>query len=516
MSGVSSWMQGTKSSPSASTGVLRPILSGALSGALLTLALPWFDFSLLGWIALVPVLHFLSSRSGRVETFLAGYSTGFVFFAGTCYWITYSMYNYGGLPLAVSVAVLLLFVAVFAFHTAAFALLLRVCVGRWPVWGLLLAAPIWVAVELVQGHLIFGGFPWMLVGYALAPFGGLLQIVTRSGVYGLSFTLVSVNALVAIGLRRRDWKIGTAGVAIALGASLWPGPPEAGQEPRPEDRLRVRIVQTRIPIDYEWGGEAQDALLDDLTALTLETDSGSDLVVWPETPAPFFLSLDPSFRTRIASLAARLDAHVLVGYIDFQGELPTNSAGLVSPEGAQVSRYDKIHLVPFGEYVPFRRVLFFAESMVRNVGDFAPGTEFAISPLDGHRLATNICYEDVFPNLFRQFTRLGAQVIVNITNDDWFGDSSAPYQHLRMALVRAAENRRYVIRAANTGISAIIDPYGRVLAETSIGERTVLDGDVGYRSDLTFYVRFGDVFALTVSLVAAIALLVAFRTRNGR
>jgi apolipoprotein N-acyltransferase len=509
-------MQGTRSSPSASARVLGPILRGALSGALLTLALPWADISALGWIAVVPLLYSLSGRSGRWETFLAGYSAGFVFFAGTCYWITYSMYNYGGLPLVLAVAVLLVFVSVFAFHTAAFALLLRVCVDRWPVWGLLLAAPIWVAVELVQGHLIFGGFPWMLAGYALAPFDGLLQIVTWSGVYGLSFVLVGVNALLAVALRKRDWKIATAGVAIALGASLFPAPPEAGGAIPPQDRLGVRIVQTRIPIDYEWGGDAEQALLDELTALTVAGGPGPSLVVWPESPGPFYLSLDPGFRSRIASVAGRLDASVLVGYIDLRDGMPTNSAGLVSPTGAQVSRYDKIHLVPFGEYVPLRKVLFFAESMVRNVGDFSPGRDLTISQLDGHRFATNICYEDVFPDLIRRFTQMGAQVIVNITNDDWFGDSSAPYQHLRMAVVRAVENRRYLVRAANTGISALIDPYGRVLAETSIGERTVLDDDVGYRSDLTFYVRFGDVFALTASLVALVSLLVAFSARNAR
>lgn len=492
------------------------MLSGALSGALLTLALPWIDLSVLGWVALVPLLYFLSSRPGRAETFLAGYSAGFVFFAGTCYWITYSMYNYGGLPLVVAVGILLLFVAVFALHTAAFAFLVRVCLNRWPVWGLLFAAPVWVAVELVQGHLIFGGFPWMLAGYALAPFSGLLQIVTWSGVYGLSFLLVGVNALLAIAFRRKSWMVGTAGITIVLAASLFPAPPQAAQGPAAGNGLRVRIVQTRIPIDYDWGGDAETALLDELTALSLEGGTGPALVVWPETPGPFYLSLDPQFRARIASLAGRLDADVLVGYIDLKDGTPTNSAGVISPTGAQVSRYDKIHLVPFGEYVPLRKVLFFAESMVRNVGDFARGTELTITQLDGHRLATNICYEDVFPDLIRRFTRLGAELIVNITNDDWFGDSSAPYQHLRMAVVRAVENRRYVVRAANTGISAIIDPYGRVLAETTIGERTVLDGDVAYRSDLTFYVRFGDVFAFAVSLLAALALLVALGTRNAR
>jgi apolipoprotein N-acyltransferase len=196
-------------------------------------------------------------------------------------------------------------------------------------------------------------------------------------------------------------------------------------------------------------------------------------------------------------------APLLSGYIDAIGDLPSNSAGIVDPAGRQVSRYDKIHLVPFGEYVPLGSVLFFAESMVRNVGDFAPGSTYTVSELNNRRVATTICYEDVFPGLVRQFTRLGAEVIVNITNDGWFGETSAPYQHLRMSTVRATENRRYIVRAANTGISAIIDPYGNVVENTRLGERTVLDGVARYRSDRTFYVRFGDVFSY---LMAAVTL----------
>ena len=159
-------------------------------------------------------------------------------------------------------------------------------------------------------------------------------------------------------------------------------------------------------------------------------------------------------------------------------------------------------------------LLFFAAPLVRNVGDFAPGSEFTLSSIDGHTLATTICYEDVFPGLIRQFTKRGAEVIVNITNDGWFGSTSAPYQHLRMAVVRAVENRRYIVRGANSGITAIIDPYGNILSQTELGERTLLDGVAGYRSDLTFYVRFGDLFAYAMTLLTAIALWVSWTKRR--
>ena len=491
----------------------RPAI-GALSGVLLVVALPKPDLYFVGWLALVPLFLVLDGHGNWKQTFLVGYAAGVAFFGGTCYWIVSTMYTYGGLSLPLAVAVFGLFVAVFAVHTSLFLLLMRRYLGRWGDRGLWLAAPSWVAVELVQAHTIFGGFPWMLAGYALAPFGGLLQMAAWTGVYGLSFVLVSVNALFALGIRTRDWRPGAAGLAVVVLAVLLPSPadPAPGEE---DGSLRVRIVQTNIPIDYPWGGIEEEQLLDELSVLALGGGGNPELVVWPETPGPFLLSRDAPFAVRMSALARRLDAHVLVGYIDFRGEMPTNSAGLVSPAGEQVSRYDKIHLVPFGEYVPFGDVLFFAESLVRNVGDFAPGTEHTISTVGEHRIAATICYEDVFPALMRQFTRRGAEAIVNITNDGWFGSTSAPYQHLRMAEVRAVENRRYVIRAANTGISAIIDPYGNVVSGTRLGERTLLDGVARYRSDLTPYVRFGDIFAFAAAFVAVAFLLVAWRSAGG-
>jgi len=293
-----------------------------------------------------------------------------------------------------------------------------------------------------------------------------------------------------------------------LAANFMPAP----QGERPDDPLSVRVVQTNIDIEQSWESSAREQLMDELHTLSVLTPANPDLVIWPETPSPFYLNHDADFRYRMGAIARALDAHFLLGYIDFDDENPSNSAGVLSPSGDQISRYNKIHLVPFGEYVPLRTILFFAESLTRNVGDFVPGSDYTLATVDDHPVASTICYEDVFPALMRQFTRRGAELIVNVTNDGWFGATSAPYQHLRMSVVRAVENRRYIVRGANTGISAIIDPFGTVVSETELGERTVLDGVAGYRSDLTFYVRFGDVFAYLAASLAIAALLMAWRT----
>ena len=484
------------------------VLLAVSSGVLLVLALPKPDFHYLSWIALIPLLLVVSNQDRAVESLGLGYTAGVAQFGGTCYWIVTTMATYGGLSMPLSVAVFVLFVAVFALHTGLFVWLMRSHLIRFGDWGLLLAAPTWVAIELVQSYLIFGGFPWMLAGYGLVPFRGLLQITTWTGIYGLSFVLVGLNSLVAHSIRTRRLSVGIPSAAVVLMAILWPGPAAESSE----DSLALRLVQTNIDIEQSWMPADRARLMAELEDLSMAGAGAPELVVWPETPAPFYLNDGGDFERYVAHMAESMDAHVLVGYIG-QGDGHTNSAGIVSPAGELVSRYDKIHLVPFGEYVPLKSLLFFAESLVRNVGDFRPGSEYTISSLDSHEIATTICYEDVFPGLIRQFTRRGAEIIVNITNDGWFGESSAPYQHLRMSRVRAVENRRYLVRAANTGISAIVDPYGDIVARTLLGTRTILDGDAGYRSDLTVYVRYGDVFAYVMT---ALVLASFLAVRGGR
>ena len=214
----------------------------------------------------------------------------------------------------------------------------------------------------------------------------------------------------------------------------------------------------------------------------------------------------------MGEIAGALNAHFLLGYISFDGEKPSNSAGVFHPLENRFPVMTKFISVPFGEYVPLRSIFFFAESLTRNVSDFVPGSEYTLTSVDDHRIAATICYEDVFPGLMRQFTRRGAEIIVNVTNDGWFGSTSAPYQHLRMSIVRAVENRRYFVRGANNRHYGNHRSLRRVVSQTELGERTVLDGMAGYRSDLTFYVRFGDLFAFMAATLAIVAVFMAWRT----
>jgi len=490
-------------------GVKAAILCGIAGGALLVLSLPKPDLYPFAWIALAPLLFAIARDNNLLTVVYSSYAAGLIFFAGTFYWITETMTIFGGLSLALAIAIGALFTVVYALYFVLFALGLHLAIRRFGTRGLFFAAPLWVTVELLRAHL-FSGFPWMLSGYALVPYAGILQIVTWTGIYGLSFVATAVNSLIAYGAihRSKAW-LGVTALVIAI---LW-FLPILGETPSGA-ALEVRLVQTNISLDQPWKKPASDNFLNELGALSTREGSRPRLVVWPETPAPFYLNEDQDFRSRMRQIAQKLGAYFLVGYIDAIGEGPTNSAALLNPKGEIVSRYDKMHLVPFGEYVPLKRLLFFAESLTRQVGDFMPGTEYAISPLDQHRISTAICYESIFPALVRQFVRRGSELIVVITNDGWFGESSAPFQHLRMGIVRSVENRRYMVRAANTGITAIIDPYGRIIGRTPIGVRTILDGTVRYRSDQTLYTEYGDVFAYANALVAVALAVVAIYDRR--
>lgn len=489
------------SNPSKISGTLL----GIASGLLLTLSLPKPDFYPLAWVALAPLLVAIMQAPSLWRAAWVSYVAGGVFFGATCYWITETMMVYGGLDVLSSVGIGVLFSVTYALYFVVFGTAVYVAAHRWGPRGVLLASPLWVTVEFMRAHW-FTGFPWMLSGYALVPFTGLLQVVSWTGIYGLSFIATAINSLFALAAMKRSPRWLSAAAVAAIILSSFPLLQANGAGAR-EEPVAVRLVQTNIPLDQAWEKPATDELLDELSGLSEPSRGGrSNLIVWPETPAPFYLNEDVDFRSRIQKIARKSGAYVLLGYVDRIGESPSNSAAVVDREGDIVSRYDKMHLVPFGEYVPLKRLLFFAESLTRQVGDFVPGTEYTISPLDHHRLSTAICYESIFPDLVREFVKRGSELIVVITNDGWFGESSAPFQHLRMGVVRAAENRRYVVRAANTGISAIIDPYGRIEGRTPIGQRMILEGTARFRSDRTFYTEHGDLFAW-LNVVASIGLI---------
>jgi apolipoprotein N-acyltransferase len=298
-----------------------------------------------------------------------------------------------------------------------------------------------------------------------------------------------------------------------------------------EGRQRVRLVQTNIDLEQKWDLESKLALLDELSRLSLRDSGesplpmsdGPEITVWPETPAPFYFNHDPIFRQRMQKLAGSLSGYLLFGFVDLRTTLesgdprePYNSVALLSPKGDLIAQYDKMHLVPFGEYVPFGSLFSFVEKISTEAGNFKAGNHLVVATLSrGHKLSPFICYEAIFPELVRRIANEGAEVFVNVTNDGWFGNSSAPLQHLNMARLRAIENHRYLLRAANNGISAVIDPYGRIQKRTHLNERSVLQSGFEFQSHKTLYTRYGDVFSwLCVGITFSVAGGIAARIKG--
>jgi apolipoprotein N-acyltransferase len=283
--------------------------------------------------------------------------------------------------------------------------------------------------------------------------------------------------------------------------------------PVPETgRVVVGLVQGGIRQEDKWVPEYAEDNVERHLQLTAEAAGrGARLVVWPESAVPFLYDRDARLAGRLQDAVRAHGIHLFFGNDD----LETSAGGerriyvgakLLSPEGQVTARYRKIHLVPFGEYVPLQRLFTFggrfAAKLVQEVSDFSPGSEAVTGEVDGHRIGGYICYEAIFPGLVRRFAASGAELLVNVTNDAWYGTTSAPYQHLAMAAFRAVENRRYMVRAANTGITAVVDPWGRVLEPTRLFERAVLVREVPFVAGTTFYTRHGDVFARACAAVA--------------
>ncbi|HXE75452.1 MAG TPA: apolipoprotein N-acyltransferase [Candidatus Xenobia bacterium] len=493
-----------------------PTVYALLSGVLLVLSFPRPQLSLLAWVALAPLLVVLMQNRARWRLFLYGYVAGVVFFGGTCYWLYATMRTYGHLSSVASAGVLLLFVLVEAIFFGLFAWITGELARRWQMRALLLAPVAWVAVEYLRTHIPVGGFPWNLLGYAVAPVIGWVQPASYVGVYGLSFLVVAVNMVAALywlAPTRRN-AVPLAVIAVVLFAAWLAG----SQLPTLPTPATAVLVQTNLPqqeeFDPQWIQKHPDELegLEELTrAAARKLESPPALVVWPEMPVSLYFNHDPVIRARMISLAQSLRSHFLTGIVDYKPEAdgryyPRNSAVLLTADGDLIGQYDKIHLVPFGEYLPFGRVKWI-EPLVKEVSAFRPGTNYAVMPSGAGRLSVFICYEAIFPALVRRFVEgeTGAELLVNISNDGWF-DNTAATQHLNMARVRAVETRRYLLRATNTGITAVIDPYGRIIARAPAHRRTVLIASFAPQSTRTWYARLGDWLPLLCALAIVAAL----------
>jgi len=493
-------------------------LGSAASGLALVAAFPRFDLGFLAWVALVPLLVALS-RAARLRRALAlGYVAGFVFFAGSHYWIRAVMKNYGGLGELASSGIFLVFCALLALYFALFGglawLLMRLPEGR-----LLWAIPsLWVAIELLRAHALTG-LPFLLLGYALADHLLVAQLARFGGVYLLSFAAALFNTGVFLLIRNPGRKRGTA-VAIALFAlALLSGGGILPFQTRQDQT--VYLIQAYAQLDERWTPDATRLLILNLEQRTLvawaRNESRPGLIVWPEIPASIYYADDPRVREQLAVLARQTGSPMLVNVIPFADaarQKPFNSAVLIGASGEPEGRYDKIHLVPFGEYIPYKPLFFFAGRLTAEVGEFVPGRR--LEPLGReHKLAPLICYESIFPDLVRKFSARGAEVLVNMSNDAWYGTSAAREQLLLMARMRAIENGRWLLRATNTGLTAVVDPYGRAQVFPP-DRRAAFTARFAYLSGQTVYVAWGHWFPVLAAVAALLALLQAMARRIER
>jgi apolipoprotein N-acyltransferase len=493
------------------------LLVAAATGALLHLAYPWPGWDLLGWVGLAPVLTLAATARSPARAALEGALAGLAFHVLLLRWLVHTMTTFSTLSWPLAVLVVLGLAAYLALYWSAVAAAVAWLEERLGPAALWLAPALWVAGELARTYLL-AGFPWGLLGYVPYRRLALIQVAAWSGVYGVSFLLVVVNTAVAWPLVRRSAAAVTTGTVIAagsLGAALALG---VAASARPGgETIPVALVQGNVAQHLKWDQTQQQAILRTYAELTRAAARESRLVIWPEAAVPAYVRLEPWVSGWLTALAAEVDRPLLVGAPDAEevsGRIRyLNSAFLVEPRGI-AARYDKIHLVPFGEYVPLKRLLSFVEAIAAEIGEFTPGRDRVVFPLSGAPFGTVICYEAIFPDQFRRFVRDGARFMVNITNDAWFGDSGGPLQHLATVPLRAVENGVAIARAANTGVSALVHPSGRIEPQLGLFQRGALRVDVPLRTRETFYTRFGDVFAYACSAVAAAAL--AARAVAGR
>jgi apolipoprotein N-acyltransferase len=505
-----------------------------LSGALLALSFPKFGHPTCAWIALAPLLVAVAHRAQPTRrAFALGLLSGAVYFAGTLYWLVETMTTFGGLstPLAALAAALLIaYLSLFpAFFAVVLARLVRVA-GRRALW----AAPfVWVASEMGRTY-ILDGFPWELLGYSQASVLPVAQLASVVGVYGLSAFVALVSTAAAYVMLERSvarWHAAALTLVLVLAVGVWGGfRLRDSSLTRQGVPVRVAVLQGNVLQDQKWDPALRDAIMARYVDMSREAiGRNAQFILWPESATPLPYEQDVARGETIRRLARDARVTLLIGSDQVepvapagQGRLPAssnvegkerlyNAAYLIQPDGSTAAIYRKIHLVPFGEYVPFKRLLFFVGTLVEAVSDFTPGSQALLLPVAGHQASTAICYEVIYASLMRDFVDHGSELLTTITNDAWYGRSSAAYQHWQQASLRSIEEGRYLARAANTGISGFVDPYGRVLQKSDLFVSAVMTEDVRFITTRTIYSQIGDVVGWLSVAFTALALVVTRR-----
>jgi len=523
---------------------LKENLSGItlvlISAILLVLSfLPYANLGFLTWFAFVPLFFNLKNKS-RLKVFFLYYLTGVIFWSGIVYWLIH-----------VTFVGLILIVLYLALYFGTFGLIISLINSRLRAFARLLFIPgIWILLEYLRSYL-FGGFGWALLGYSQYLNLPIIQVADITGVWGISFLVMSMNVLIysmldarfsRLVIKQRPTSVITnyALILFLLSLSLGYGFYKLYCKPKVINRksIRISVIQGNIPQAIKWEEAARVKIFEEYQRLShLAAYDLPDLIIWPEAALPGILGQDEYVKRNLQEFVSSIRIPFLVGAVNLDNKNYYNSAMLISRQGEFIQRYDKLHLVPFGEYIPLRGIFGFLETVVP-IGDFSSGEEYTVFNLDrivpasmpqvdikqaeGARFSVLICFEDIFPQISRQFVKKEADFLINITNDAWFGDTSSPYQHLSASVFRAVENGVYLVRAANTGISGFITPNGIIypLTDEISGKQTFISGYLAkeifiFPKQYSFYTQWGDWFVL-VCLILAIYVIVKCNIRKGK
>jgi apolipoprotein N-acyltransferase len=501
----------------------KDITLAIASGILLVLGFPPFDLYPLAWVSIVPLMIALWEKKFKAS-FILGTITGFVYFIGTIYWVFNSMYYYGYVPAVLSLLLLIALCLYLGAYVGIFSVFFNYLSRRSRIPNVFIVPILWVTLEFVRTYALTG-FPWSAIGYSQYKFLTLIQAADITGVYGISFLVTSFNGLifdVAVCWPKRSsrmplfarWPI-TISIALyaviitsALAYGTWRlKTAESGRE------IKATVVQGNIEQGKKWDSRFKQEVIDTYMQLSINASTDKpDIIVWPESALPFIYGYEKELTEEFHAFQRELGSYLLFGSmtvknIDKGKPLLANSAVMVSPEGNVLPVYDKIHLVPYGEYVPLKSIFPFIKKLTVGIGDFVHGEGPVIMETPFARIGNLICYEIIFPGLVRKFADKDADILVTITNDAWFGRTSAPYQHFSMAVFRAVENRVPVIRAANTGVSGFIDPMGKIRSKSDIFVKTVMKDEVKVGAfGKSFYTRYGDLFTF-LCIISSVLLI---------
>jgi apolipoprotein N-acyltransferase len=491
-----------------------------LTGFLLVASFPRIHQGYLAWVAWIPLIFFIFHAKSAARAFVGGFIAAAIELFTLMIWIPPVLERYGGLSSVLAWVAYGLMVLLFAFFPAVACAVTKKLMVRGGTPYILLLPAVWVLLEFAQSIFPFGGLPWLFAGYTQTGYLPVMQIADIAGVYGISFLILWTNTAIAFpflhGARRTSFT--PAAIAIlALAASLLYGSYSLHRWRSVSPAFHAAMLQGNISFD-----DPEEVLIDKFRRGYPRLADGlkekADLLLLPESPTPLRYQYDKSYRVELNELAARYSLGLIFNNIDCrdsEGDRRCfNSAFFLDGIGNLKGIYDKIHLVPFGEYIPLKHWFPFIETISKDVGEFHAGRDLLIVEIGNHPSNAIICFEAVFPGLVRRFVEKGSQLIVNLTNDGWYGRSAAPYQHLAIARWRAVENRRYLLRATNSGISAVIEPTGNIQSATRLMQEEVCEGRFDFISEKTIYTLYGDIL-IYLSAILLIGSAIRIRLRHG-